>query len=226
MRAHRAWHDKLPGIAEPEEIDEYAQGHTTPPDELLQRLYDETHEKLNAPQMLTGPLEGRFLQTLVWAAKARRILEIGTYSGYSALSMAAALPDDGELITCDVWEEANEVARRYAAESPHGHKIDFRLGPALETIETLEGAFDLIFIDADKENYINYFHATLPLLADHGLIAFDNTLWGGRVVPGHDDGSAQTKSFKELNDALVSDSRGVVVMLPIRDGVTLFRRAA
>jgi caffeoyl-CoA O-methyltransferase len=213
-------------MPEPEELDEYTRTHSTPPDELLQRLYDETHEMLSSPVMLTGPVEGRFLQTLVWASKARRVLEIGTYSGYSALSMAAALPDDGELITCDVWEEAHEMAKRYAAESPHGRKIDFRLGPALETIESLEGPFDLVFIDADKENYINYFHATLPLLAERGLIVFDNTLWSGRVVPGHDDGSPQTKAFKELNDALASDPRGVVVMLPVRDGVTLFRRAA
>ncbi len=212
-------------MPEPEEIDEYARAHTTRPDELLERLYDETHEKLSAPQMLTGPLEGRFLEMLVWASGAKRVLEIGTYSGYSALSMAAALPDDGELITCDVWEEANEMARRYAAESPHGSKIDFRLGPALETIETLDGPFDLVFIDADKENYVNYFHATLPLLAERGLIVFDNTLWSGRVVPGYDDGSDQTKAFRELNDALVGDPRGVVVMLPIRDGVTLFRKA-
>jgi caffeoyl-CoA O-methyltransferase len=211
-------------MPEPEEVEEYARAHSTPPDDLLERLYAETHEKLNAPQMLTGPLEGRFLQTLVWATKARRVLEIGTYSGYSALSMAEALPDDGVVITCDVWEEANEMARRYAAESPHGHKIDFRLGPALETIETLEGPFDLVFIDADKENYVNYFHATLPLLAERGLIAFDNTLWSGRVVPGYDDGSPQTKAFRALNDALVADPRGVVVMLPIRDGVTLFRK--
>jgi caffeoyl-CoA O-methyltransferase len=223
MRARRAWHDKLPGVPEPEELDEYARAHSTPPDELLDRLYAETHERLDAPQMLTGPLEGRFLEMLVWVSGARRILEIGTYSGYSALSMAAALPDDGELITCDVWEEANEVARRYAAESPHGHKIDFRLGPALETIETLEGPFDLVFIDADKQNYVNYFHAVLPLLGGRGLIVFDNTLWSGRVLPGYDDGSENTRAFRELNDALVSDSRGVVVMLPIRDGVTLFR---
>ena len=212
-------------MPESEEIDEYARAHTTAPDDLLQRLYAETHEKLDAPQMLTGPLEGRFLETLVWAAGARRVLEIGTYSGYSALSMAAALPDDGELITCDVWEEANEMARRYAAESPHGSKIDFRLGQALETIETLEGPFDLVFIDADKENYVKYYHATLPLLADRGLIVFDNTLWSGRVVDGYDDGTPQTKAFRELNDALVADPRGVVVMLPIRDGVTLFRKA-
>ena len=212
-------------MPEPEEIDEYARAHTTAPDDLLQRLYDETHDKLAVPQMLTGPVEGRFLETLVWASGARRVLEIGTYSGYSALSMAAALPDDGELITCDVWEEANEMARRYASESPHGSKIDFRLGPALETIETLEGPFDLVFIDADKENYLNYFHATLPLLADRGLIVFDNTLWSGRVVDGYDDGTPQTKAFRELNDALAADPRGVVVMLPVRDGVTLFRKA-
>ena len=206
------------------ELDRYAEEHTTPHPPLLEELFRETHATLEIPQMLTGPVEGRFLQFLVWALRAERVLEIGTYSGYSALSMAAALPDDGELVTCDVWEEANEVAKRYAAESPHGHKIDFRLGPALETIETLEGPFDLVFIDADKENYVNYFHATLPLLAERGLIVFDNTLWSGRVVPGHDDGSPQTKAFRELNDALASDPRGVVVMLPIRDGVTLFRK--
>ena len=211
-------------MPEPQELDEYAQAHSTPPDELLQRLWDETHEKLAAPQMLTGPTEARFLEMLVWVSGARRVLEIGTYSGYSALSMAAALPEDGELITCDVWEEAHEMARRYAAESPHGHKIDFRLGPALETIETLDGPFDLVFIDADKENYVNYFHAAVPLLSERGLIVLDNTLWSGRVVPGYDDGSPQTKAFRELNDALVSDPRGVVVMLPIRDGVTLFRK--
>jgi caffeoyl-CoA O-methyltransferase len=213
-------------VPEPDELSEYAEAHSTPPDELLKRLFDETHEKLAAPQMLTGAIEGRFLEMLVWASGARRILEIGTYSGYSALSMAAALPDDGELITCDVWEEANALARRYAAESPHGHKIDFRLGPALDTIETLDGPFDLVFIDADKVNYANYFHATLPLLADRGLIVFDNTLWSGRVLPGRDDGSAETKALRALNDALVADPRGTVVLLPVRDGVTLFRKAA
>jgi caffeoyl-CoA O-methyltransferase len=206
-------------------MDEYAEAHSTPRDELLTRLFEETHEKLAAPQMLTGGIEGGFLHTLVWVSGAKRVLEIGTYSGYSALSMAAALPDDGEIITCDVWEEANEVARRYAAESPHGSKIDFRLGPALETIAELEGPFDLVFIDADKDNYDNYFEATLPLLSERGLIIVDNTLWSGRVLPGRDDGSDQTKSIGALNDKLASDPRIVTVMLPIRDGVTLVRRA-
>jgi caffeoyl-CoA O-methyltransferase len=209
-----------------DDLNSYAEEHSTPPDPLLRRLFEETHERLAAPQMLTGAVEGRFLEMLVWASGAGRILEIGTYSGYSALSMAAALPEDGELITCDVWEEANEVARRYAAESPHGHKIDFRLGPALETIATLEGPFDLVFVDADKASYDSYLEAALPLLADHGLLVFDNTLWSGRVVPGNDDGSEETRALRALNDKLATDSRVVAVMLPIRDGVTLVRRAA
>ena len=153
------------------------------------------------------------------------MLEIGTYSGYSALSMAAALPEDGELITCDVWEEAHEMAqalRRRVAARPQD-RLPPR--PGARDDRDARGPFDLVFIDADKENYVNYFHAALPLLADRGLIVFDNTLWSGRVVDGYDDGSPQTKAFRELNDALVADPRGVVVMLPIRDGVTLFRKA-
>ena len=210
-------------MPEPTELDDYAEAHSTPRDELFARLFEETHERLDAPQMLTGGVEGRFLEMLVWAMGARRVLEIGTYSGYSALSMAAAMPEDGELITCDVWEEANEVARRYAAESPHGHKIDFRLGPALETISELEGPFDLVFIDADKGNYDAYFEATLPLLSERGLIVVDNTLWSGRVLPGQDDGSPQTKAIGALNEKLARDPRIVTVVLPIRDGVTLVR---
>jgi len=207
-----------------EEIDEYTEAHSTPPDELLQRLYAETHEKLRAPQMLTGPVEGRFLEMLVWATQPRRVLEIGTYSGYSALSMAAALPDDGELITCDVWEEAHEMAKRYAAESPHGHKIDFRIGPALETLEKLEGPFDLVFIDADKPNYENYYEAVLPKLAEYGLLIADNVLWSGRVV--EPDGDESTQAIKAFNEHVRNDQRVTAVMLTVRDGMTLVRRRA
>ena len=213
-------------MPERSELDEYAESHSTPPDDLLRRLFEETHEELSSPQMLTGAVEGRFLEMLVWISGARRVLEIGTYSGYSALSMAAALPDDGTIVTCDVWEEANEVARRYAAESPHGDRIDFRLGPALDTIATLDGPFGLVFIDADKPNYDAYFEAALPLLSERGLIVVDNTLWSGRVLPGQDDGSEQTRAIGALNDKLAADPRVVTVMLPIRDGVTLVRRAA
>ena len=215
----------LPSIID-ERISAYADAHTTPPADHLRRLFEETHATLAAPQMLTGPVEGRFLQALVTATGARRILEIGTYSGYSALSMAAALPADGELITCDVWEEAVALARRYAAEVPEGAKIDFRLGPALETIATLDGPFDLVFIDADKANYPAYFEATLPLLSERGLILLDNTLWSGRVLPEHDDGSAETTAIRDLNSKLAADPRVVATLLPIRDGVTLVRHAS
>jgi caffeoyl-CoA O-methyltransferase len=211
-------------MLEPPEIQEYAEASTTPPTDLLERLAEETKETLRAPQMLTGPVEGRLLEFLVFALQPQRVLELGTYSGYSSTSMAPLLPPGGHIDTCEVDETHAAVARRYHEEAGVADRITIHLGPALETIARLEGDFDLVFIDADKPNYVNYFHAALPLLAERGLIVFDNTLWSGRVVPGYDDGSEQTKAFRELNDALVADPRGVVVMLPIRDGVTLFRK--
>jgi caffeoyl-CoA O-methyltransferase len=205
----------------PDELDEYTRAHTTPPDELLQRLYDETHEKLSTPQMLTGPVEGRFLEMLVWVSEARRVLEIGTYSGYSALSMAAALPDDGELITCDVWEEAHETAKRYAAESPHGHKVDFRLGPALETIETLEGPFDLVFIDADKTGYPDYYEEIITRLLPGGLLLIDNVLLGGGVTTPQEE---RERIMDALNERVTGDERVDSAMVLVADGLTFVRR--
>ena len=174
--------------------------------------------------MLTGTVEGRFLEMLVWIAGARRILEIGTFSGYSALSMAAALPDDGEIVSCEIDEKHAEFARRHIEGSPHAGRIDVRVGPAMETIRELDGPFDLVFIDADKPGYSGYFEATLPLLAPRGLIVIDNTLWSGRELDP-DPGDATTAALAALNDRLASDDRVVAVQLPIRDGVTLVRRA-
>jgi caffeoyl-CoA O-methyltransferase len=149
------------------------------------------------------------------------VLEIGTFTGYSALSMAAALPDDGRIDTCDVEPKHVEVARRYIARSPHGRKITIHLGPALDSIAQLEGQFDLVFIDADKENYDNYFEAVLPRLSERGLIAIDNTLWSGRVLDPQDD---STRAIAALNDKLAADERVVCVQLSVRDGVTLVRK--
>ena len=206
----------------PDEIDDYAAAHTTPPPELLHELAEETRATLRAPQMLTGTIEGRFLELLVHGLGARRVLELGTYSGYSALSMAAGLPEDGHIDTCEVEEQHAEVARRYIARSPYADKITVHLGPALETIERLGGEFDFVFIDADKVNYGNYYDALLSRLAPHGLIAFDNTLWSGSVLAdGENDDS--TRALRELNDRLVADERVVVVQLSVRDGVTLVR---
>jgi caffeoyl-CoA O-methyltransferase len=204
-----------------EQVEQYAEAHTTPPDELLARLQEETYATTSVPQMLTGPVEGRLLEFLVHASGARRILDIGTFTGYSALSMAEALPDDGRIDTCEVDEKHAEIARRYFAESPHGDKITLHFGPALETIARLEGSFDLVFIDADKDNYDNYYEAVLPRLSERGLIAIDNTLWSGRVVDPQDE---KTEMIAALNDKLVQDERVACVQLAIRDGVTLVRR--
>ncbi|HYZ18824.1 MAG TPA: class I SAM-dependent methyltransferase [Gaiellaceae bacterium] len=205
------------------QVEQYAEEHTTPDGELFERLAAETREKTSAPQMMVGRIEGRFLATLVRLSGARRILELGTFTGYSSISMASALPDDGRIITCDVDPDATAIARRYMDESGHGDKIEIRLGPGLETIRELEGPFDLVFIDADKPNYVNYYEATLPLLADDGLLIADNVLWSGRVVD--DDGDESTRAIKSFNEHVRSDPRVVSVMLTVRDGMTLVRKA-
>ena len=205
-----------------ERVEAYAEAHTNPDGELFERLAEETRAKTTAPQMMVGRIEGQFLAALVVLTKARRVLEIGTFTGYSAISMASALPADGELITCDVDPDATEIARRYMNESGHGDKIDVRLGPALETLQTLEGPFDIVFIDADKPNYKNYYEAALPLLAADGLLIADNVLWSGRIVePGGDDSTA---AIKEFNEHVAADDRVVSVMLTVRDGMTLVRK--
>ena len=206
----------------PDDIEAYAATHTTPPPELLTALAAETRENLRSPQMLTGTIEGRFLELLVFGLGARRVLELGTYSGYSALSMAAGLPEGGHIDTCEAEEQHAEVACRYIDQSPYADRITVHLGPALETIERLEGDFDFVFVDADKENYGNYYEALLPRLAPRGMMAFDNTLWSGRVLDDEDD-SEGTRAIKELNDRLASDDRIVTVQLTVRDGVTLVR---
>jgi len=208
----------------PEQIEEYTAAHTTPPQELLQELAAETRETLRSPQMLTGTVEGRFLELLVHGLGAKRVLELGTYSGYSALSMAAGLPEDGHIDTCEADERHAEVAQRYIARSPYADKITVHLGPALETIERLEGEFDFIFVDADKVNYVNYYDALLPRLGSRGLMAFDNTLWGGDVLEESGDDDENTRTLRELNDRLARDERVVAVQLSVRDGVTLVRR--
>jgi caffeoyl-CoA O-methyltransferase len=206
-----------------EEIDGYAAAHTTPPPAYLSELAEETRANLRSPQMLTGTIEGRFLELLVYGLRARRVLELGTYSGYSSLSMAAGLPEGGHIDTCEFDETHAEVARRHIAASPYAERITVHLGPAVETIEKLEGEFDFVFIDADKVNYLNYYEALIPRLAATGLMALDNTLWSGRVLDESDD-SDDTKAIRELNDRLAADDRVVVAQLTVRDGVTLVRR--
>ena len=210
-------------VVEPH-VEEYAVAASTPHplDDLFERLASETRERTTAPQMMVGPLEGRFLELLVRLTRARRVLELGTFTGWSSLAMASGLPPDGRIVTCDVDPEAQEIARRYAQEAGVADRIDYRLGPALETIRTLEGPLDLVFIDADKEGYLDYYEATLPLLADEGLIVADNVLWSGRVA--EDDPDERTRTIMAFNDHVRKDDRVVAVMLTVRDGMTLIRK--
>ena len=206
-----------------ERVEQYAEEHSSPPPELFARLAAETHEKSESPQMMVGRIEGNFLALLVRTLRARRVLELGTFTGYSSIAMARALPADGRLITCDVNEETTEIARRYAQEAGVVDRIDYRLGPALETVGGLDGEFDLVFIDADKVNYVNYYEATLPLLAANGLMVVDNTLWSGRVAdPQEDDESV--RAIRELNDHVRDDPRVDNVLLTVRDGMNLVWR--
>jgi predicted O-methyltransferase YrrM len=199
------------------DIERYAEEHTTPHTELLEELAEETRATLQVPQMLTGPVEGRFLQTLVWSLRARRVLELGTYSGYSSISMAAGLPEGGEIHTCELEEEHAAFARRYIERAGLSDRITVHVGPALETVQRLDGPWDFVFIDADKEGYLDYYEAVLPKLSERGLIAADNTLRGGRVLEGD--------TVSAFNDRVLSDPRVVCVLLTVRDGVTLIRPA-
>jgi caffeoyl-CoA O-methyltransferase len=205
----------------PEEIERYAEGQTTPPSELQRRQAGETRETLRSPEMLTGVVEGRLLEFLVFARRPQRVLELGTYSGYSSLAMALVLPPGGHIDTCEVEEAHAEVARRYLDEASVGDRVTIHVGPALETIERLGGEFDFIFIDADKLNYPAYYDALVPRLSSDGLMVLDNTLWSGRVL--EPDDSPEAQMFAELNARIAADPRVVAVMLTVRDGITLVR---
>ena len=202
----------------------YAEEHTTPPEPALTALAEETREKLSLPQMLTGTVEGRLLEMLVFFGRPQLVLELGTFSGYSALSMAAVLPPGGRIITCEVSDEHADFAQRHIDASPYADRIEIRRGPALDTVRSLDGPFDLVFIDADKGGYADYFDAVVPKLAAAGLVAVDNTLWSGRVADPSDT-EETTEVMRAFNDKVRHDPRVVSVMLTVRDGVTLARRA-
>ena len=199
-------------------IEEYVERLTSPHEPLLAELSAETAEELGSTSMLTGPVAGRLLELLVWVAQPTRVLEIGTFSGHSALAMAGALPPGGHLDACEIDPERAAFAQRYFDRSPHGSKITLHVGPALETIERLDGDFDLVFIDAEKDGYVGYYEAVLPRLAERGLIVADNTLADGRVVDG-------TPAIAVFNDHVAADPRTVQVLLSVRDGITLIRKA-
>jgi len=199
-------------------VEQFAHDHTEPETDLYVRLREETYRIMQWPEMQVDVIEGRFLQMLVRLSSAKSILELGMFTGYSALMMAEALPDNGHLITCEIDPKAEAIARRYFAESPHGDKITIRMGPALDTIKTLADPLDLVFIDADKLNYSNYYEACLPLLKSGGLVVADNVLWSGKVVDPKD---ADDHAIVAFNRLVQSDPQVKNVCLTVRDGMML-----
>ncbi len=205
----------------PDEIDRYAHDHTRARPPLYDELRDYTHAHVATPQMQVGRVEGTLLKLLAALCGARRIVELGTYTGYSALCMAEALPDGGELITCDRNEEVTKVAQSFFDKSPHGKKIRIALGDALATVRGLSGPIDMVFLDADKARYVDYYEALLPLVRPGGLIAADNVLWSGEVLaPASDDG----KGLARFNEHVSRDARVENVLLTVRDGIMLARK--
>lgn len=208
----------------PPAIDEYVRAHTSDESPLLAELRERTRAELSMPQMQVGQVEGALLRLLVASTGARRVLEIGTFSGYSALCMAESLPADGQLVTCDIDPVATAVAREFFARSPHGHKIELRLGPALDTVAAFvaeQRQFDIVFIDADKGNYSAYYDACWDLVPPGGLFIVDNTLWSGRVV---DPSSPEDHAIARFNAHVHADGRVDHVLLSVRDGIMLARK--
>jgi caffeoyl-CoA O-methyltransferase len=203
-------------------IEAYADAHATPLESLLEELHETTYASMSSPQMIAGPVVGRLLRFLVAMVEPRLVVEIGTFTGYSALAMAGGLPEGGRVVTCEVSPERAEFARSWFARSPFGDRIELRVGPALDTIAALDGPYDFVFIDADKEGYTGYYEAVVPKLSPRGVIAVDNTLYGGDVADPIDDGDRAMAAF---NDHVQADPRTENVLLSVRDGVTLIRAA-
>jgi caffeoyl-CoA O-methyltransferase len=206
----------------PEEIEEYAQAHSTQMTPLMAELAATTQEKLpDRANMLSGQLEGLILQMLAASMGAKRALEVGTFTGFSALMIAGGLPDDGEVVTLELDAEHAALARSFFARHPDGHKVRLVEGPALDSLKTLAGPFDLVFIDANKTGYIDYYEAALGLLSERGVIAVDNVLWSGEVIDAKDDDG---KAIAAFNEHVSRDERVTHVMLTVRDGIMLIRR--
>jgi caffeoyl-CoA O-methyltransferase len=203
-------------------IEQYAADHSAPESQVLQKLNRETHAKVLMPRMLSGHLQGRVLSMLSAIRQPKFILEIGTYTGYSALCLAEGLAPNGQLHTIDVNEELETMIRRYLAEAGYTEQIHLHIGNALEIIPTLPHAWDLVFIDADKENYAAYFDLVIDRLAPGGLILADNVLWSGKVLHAQKD--IETEALDAFNKKVRADKRVTPLLLPVRDGLMVLRK--
>ena len=207
-----------------ETLDEYILSHISPEDDYLYRLYRATQIKLLRPRMASGHLQGQLLRMLCQMIAPQRVLEIGTYSGYSALSMASGMQPGSEIVTFEINDEQEDFTRPWLENSPYADKIKFYIGDALELLPAMDLTFDLAFVDGDKRKYVEYYEQVLKMLSPGGYIIADNTLWDGHVLeePHHTD--LQTIGIKKFNDLVASDERVEKVILPLRDGLTIIRK--
>ena len=203
------------------EIEDYARHHTKPEPDLLLKLITTTYELTSNPQMLTGRIEGRFLKLLVQIARPRLVVEIGMFTGYSALSMAEGLPEGGRIITCDIDPKARDIAETVFKESPFGNRIEIKMGPALDSLRQINEPIDFSFIDADKVGYPTYYEEIVKRTRSGGLIVIDNMFLSGRVLNPQDESAS---AVDQLNNTIAHDDRVENVLLTIRDGVQLIRK--
>ncbi len=205
-------------------LNEYICTHTTSENEVLEAITHDTHVHILNPHMLSGQVQGRLLSMISHMIRPKRILELGTFTGYSALCLAEGLAEGGKLVTIEHNDELEETIRRNFARSPLGDRIELRIGDCILEIGDLEGSFDLVFIDADKREYCAYLEAVYPLVPVGGFILADNTLWDGHIIDPAYDKDKQTQGLRAFNDRLAEDERFEQVILPLRDGLTLIRK--
>ena len=207
-----------------QELEEYCEAHSTPEPELLYRLNRETNLKVMNPRMLSGHIQGMFLTSLVRMMQPKAVLEIGTYTGYATLCMADGLPDDGFIDTIEVDVELEDLIRKYFSQSSNKEKINLHIGDAVEVIPTLDKIYDLVFMDADKEEYIRYYELVLPKVRKGGYILADNVLWSGKVLQEVKSGDKDTPAIRQFNDYVLQDERVRNFLLPLRDGIMVIEK--
>jgi len=208
----------------PDDISYYVESHTSEEPALLKKIDRFTYEKMLLPRMLSGHLQGRILSMISKIMKPEKILEIGTFTGYSALCLAEGLTKDGSLVTIDINEELEDTVRMFFGESPLGDKIEFMIGDALKIIPELQEEFDMVFLDADKENYINYYELVFPKLRAGGIIIADNVLWSGKVIDKNGKEDKETEGLRIFNRKIQEDRRVENVLFPVRDGLMIIRK--
>lgn len=207
------------------ELEKYLENHSSPVNELLVELRRETYQKTTQPHMLSGDYQGQFLSIISRLIQPKTILEIGTFTGYSALCLAEGMAKDGKLITIDRNEELMYLPKKYFDQSPYADQIDFKIGNALDVLDELKDEiYDLVFVDADKSNYINYYEKVIGQVRKGGVLLVDNVLWYGKVLEEAKPNDKDTQVLKEFNDKIAKDDRVEVVILPIRDGISLIRK--